>query len=156
MTPVKAGAGVSTATAIPRAAESRLPVMALHELATNAAKYGALSIPGGRATVRWRIEAASSRGDVLAFEWRERGGPPVSPPPERRGYGSILIEQILVYDLGGSAEWTSRRRTWSVRSGRSWESGVYPGARAAPVGRSAIETPSRSPKPAIPIDIGRI
>ncbi|MFC7380354.1 MHYT domain-containing protein [Brevundimonas sp. GCM10030266] len=56
-----------------------------HELATNAAKYGALSRPEGRVKVRWRVA-----GDTLSIEWREHGGPPVRPP-ERKGFGSRLI-----------------------------------------------------------------
>ncbi len=76
--------------------------MALHELATNAAKYGALSTPSGCVTVRWSKVQASGT-DELAIEWRERGGPPVSPP-KRRGFGSLLIEQALSAQLRGSAE----------------------------------------------------
>jgi PAS domain S-box-containing protein len=61
--------------------------MALHELCTNAAKYGALSIPGGRVNVAWSNEMG-----LLNFEWREQGGPPVMVP-ERRGFGSRLLER---------------------------------------------------------------
>lgn len=73
--------------------------LALHELGTNAAKYGALSRDGGRVDVGWR-----ETGDgKLIVEWKERGGPPVTPPA-RRGFGSRLIEQGLAGDLGGAAE----------------------------------------------------
>jgi PAS domain S-box-containing protein len=72
--------------------------MALHELATNAAKYGALSVEGGRVAIAWTLD-----GDRLRLDWRERGGPPVAPP-ERRGFGSRLIERGLESDLGGAAE----------------------------------------------------
>ncbi len=68
--------------------------MAFHELATNAAKYGALSVPGGRVRVAWRI---SSPGR-LHLEWQEMDGPPVLPP-RRRGFGSRLIEEALAGDL---------------------------------------------------------
>jgi PAS domain S-box-containing protein len=71
--------------------------MALHELGTNAAKYGALSVEGGRVAIAW-----SRAGGQLRLEWRERGGPPV-PPPSRRGFGSRLIERGLAADLGGTA-----------------------------------------------------
>jgi len=71
--------------------------MALHELGTNAAKYGALSVEGGRIAIHW-----SQSGDRLRLEWRESGGPPVEPP-SRRGFGSRLIERGLAADLGGSA-----------------------------------------------------
>ncbi|HEX8064700.1 MAG TPA: HWE histidine kinase domain-containing protein [Allosphingosinicella sp.] len=71
--------------------------MALHELGTNAAKYGALSKEGGRVTIAWTQE-----GDRLNLVWRESGGPPVHTP-SRRGFGSRLIERGLAADLGGSA-----------------------------------------------------
>jgi PAS domain S-box-containing protein len=79
----------------PKAAVSL--VMALHELCTNAAKYGALSVPEGRVTLHWSVE-----GDRLHLEWRERGGPPVSVP-ERRGFGFRMIERALAADMAGGA-----------------------------------------------------
>jgi two-component sensor histidine kinase len=60
----------------------------LHELATNAAKYGALSRPTGTVTVQWSREARSA---ALTFRWMERGGPPASPP-KHRGFGTKLLE----------------------------------------------------------------
>lgn len=65
--------------------------MVLHELATNSAKYGALSTPEGRLTVSWRLQDAGAR---LRLEWIEENGPPVRPP-QRRGFGSTLIERNL-------------------------------------------------------------
>lgn len=62
-------------------------VLAFHELATNAIKYGALSSPGGRVEVRWSIEPGSTR---LRLDWRERDGPPVGKP-KQRGLGSRLL-----------------------------------------------------------------
>jgi two-component sensor histidine kinase len=71
-------------------------VMALHELATNAAKYGALSVPGGY--IRLRREAApDGRVEIL---WREIGGPRIAGPPQRRGFGTRLLERGLPTDLG--------------------------------------------------------
>ena len=67
--------------------------MALHELATNATKYGALSSPQGRIDIRWRIE-----DERLHFTWQERDGPPVTKP-EHKGFGSRLLERLLVSDL---------------------------------------------------------
>jgi PAS domain S-box-containing protein len=76
--------------------------MALQELATNAAKYGALSVPGGDVAIRWRLEPGP--GSVrLRFQWQESGGPPVRPP-KRRGFGSRLIERTLAEDTGGRVE----------------------------------------------------
>jgi PAS domain S-box-containing protein len=72
-----------------------------HELATNAAKYGALSTPEGCITVSWRV-AGEGRDRELHLHWAETGGPPVSPPT-RRGFGSRLIERSLRRDLDGEA-----------------------------------------------------
>lgn len=72
--------------------------LVLHELMTNAAKYGALSVKGGRLTVVWSLEKT---GD-LVLTWTERGGPPVKPPP-RRGFGTIVIEQSVPFELQGEA-----------------------------------------------------
>jgi two-component sensor histidine kinase len=69
--------------------------MALHELATNAAKYGALSTPQGSVQIVWRTD-----GCELALRWREVDGPRVSPPT-RRGFGSRLLERSLASELSG-------------------------------------------------------
>jgi PAS domain S-box-containing protein len=74
--------------------------MALHELATNATKYGALSAPEGRVAVSWRVV---DEGDPrLCIEWRECDGPPVAPP-RHRGFGSRMIERALATELRGKA-----------------------------------------------------
>ena len=65
----------------------------LHELATNARKYGALSLPEGRLSVQWEMRTNGERSD-LVLEWKERGGPQVSTPKER-GFGSKLIERTV-------------------------------------------------------------
>jgi PAS domain S-box-containing protein len=64
----------------------------LHELATNASKYGALSSPRGRVVINWKIEAGTD-GPQLRFAWVERGGPPASPPDET-GLGTILMSAV--------------------------------------------------------------
>ncbi|CAN5538174.1 hypothetical protein BH10PSE5_BH10PSE5_26520 [soil metagenome] len=71
--------------------------MAMQELATNAAKYGALSTPAGRLSVRWSQDA-----DLIGLRWEETDGPPVAPPL-RRGFGSRLIERSLSAELDGEA-----------------------------------------------------
>jgi two-component sensor histidine kinase len=78
--------------------------LALHELATNAAKYGAFSVPKGRVEIAWAVqsEADSPR---LTLDWSEHGGPPVQEP-QRRGFGRSLIERSVAYELDGSAELT--------------------------------------------------
>ena len=74
--------------------------MAIHELCTNAIKYGALSNAAGRVTIRWDI-IPSAQSSMLNLEWSERGGPPVSPP-ETRGFGSRMIERGLSAELRGT------------------------------------------------------
>jgi two-component system CheB/CheR fusion protein len=73
--------------------------LAIHELATNAIKYGALSQPAGRVDVSWRLDDAADPTQ-LVFEWRERGGPPVAPP-QRKGFGTELLERTLAFELKG-------------------------------------------------------
>ncbi len=75
--------------------------MSLHELFTNALKYGALSHASGRIRLRWSTHPDSA-GRRLLMRWEERGGPPVCPP-QRTGYGSRLIEKGLARELNGSA-----------------------------------------------------
>ncbi|GAA0571006.1 hypothetical protein GCM10009416_07000 [Craurococcus roseus] len=72
--------------------------MALHELATNATKHGALSVPGGRVSLSWRVNAASGE---LRLRWAERGGPPVEAPPARQGFGSRVLEATVRGQLRG-------------------------------------------------------
>lgn len=76
--------------------------LAVHELSTNAAKYGALSVPQGEVTVHWDCAGA---GDDLRFQmsWVEHGGPPVTPP-SHRGFGQIVMEQLAARALQGEAE----------------------------------------------------
>ena len=78
--------------------------MALHELSTNAAKYGALSAPDGHVAIRWRLAADPESGaERFHLSWTESGGPLVSEP-ERRGFGSRLIETALAGELTARAE----------------------------------------------------
>jgi two-component sensor histidine kinase len=75
----------------------------LNELATNAAKHGALTTATGNVSVRWSIDV-SPAGHVILFKWRERGGPVVKPPKDK-GFGMILLERALPYH-GGPPEFT--------------------------------------------------
>jgi PAS domain S-box-containing protein len=79
--------------------------MAVHELTTNAAKYGALSVPGGRIEVRWAPFAGADGRQNLRIDWVEQGGPPAVEPPQR-GFGSRLIEGSIAAELGGKAHLT--------------------------------------------------
>jgi light-regulated signal transduction histidine kinase (bacteriophytochrome) len=73
----------------------------VHEMMTNAAKYGSLSTSGGRMTIEWGL---AKNGDCY-IEWRESNGPRVEPPV-RKGFGSTLIDSMVGYDLGGTIEIT--------------------------------------------------
>ncbi|MBL6456214.1 PAS domain S-box protein [Belnapia sp. T6] len=71
--------------------------MAVHELATNAVKHGALGQPGGEVAVRWQVEPPGR----LLLDWAERGGPPVSGSPARRGFGTRVLDGTIGTQLGG-------------------------------------------------------
>jgi two-component sensor histidine kinase len=73
--------------------------MAAHELTTNAAKHGSLSVPGGRVRVRWEV-TTNGGGAHLHLSWKETGGPTVKQP-SRTGFGSRLLQQGIVRDLDG-------------------------------------------------------
>ena len=74
--------------------------IALHELATNAVKYGAFSNDAGTIAIDWMVARRGAEGGRLVLRWRERDGPPVSPPTHK-GFGSWVIERGLVHELGG-------------------------------------------------------
>jgi two-component sensor histidine kinase len=83
--------------------------MVMHELATNAAKYGALSQPDGVVSVHWRLASPGSQEPALKIEWNEIGGPRVAAPA-RQGYGIGIIRDLLTYELGGNVDLTFARR----------------------------------------------
>ncbi|RYJ02816.1 MAG: PAS domain S-box protein [Acetobacteraceae bacterium] len=96
-------------------AEASQPLaMVLHELATNATKYGALSAPGGCVRVTWSVDPAD---EVLLLNWVETGGPPVPGLPARLGFGSRVLEATL-QQLGGSAasEWHATGLAYRLRA----------------------------------------
>jgi|AGTN01.1.fsa_nt_gi Methylase of chemotaxis methyl-accepting proteins len=76
--------------------------LAFHELATNATKYGAFANDTGHIDIGWTREARPN-GDSLVIRWQESGGPPVLPP-DRKGFGSEMIERGIKYELRGEAE----------------------------------------------------
>ncbi|MBX6375268.1 MAG: PAS domain S-box protein [Acetobacteraceae bacterium] len=96
--------------------------MALHELATNAVKYGALSAPGGRVRVAWWVDRAAR---LLRLRWEEAGGPPLAGPPARRGFGSRVVEATVRDQLGGQVE-------------RRWEPAGLVCEIAVPVERAVV------------------
>ena len=75
----------------------------LHELATNAAKYGAYSKPQGRVSVRWSCAPNGQKPGALTIEWLETGGPAVEVPKNKSGYGRSVITELVPYELGGTA-----------------------------------------------------
>lgn len=78
--------------------------MALHELATNAVKHGALSVPGGRVALSWSADvvADGEAAGLLRLCWRETGGPLLTTPPSRHGFGSRVLKATFQGQLGGT------------------------------------------------------
>ena len=74
----------------------------LHELATNAAKYGALSVSGGHVSVNWDRKP-NGDGTNLSIVWQERDGPPVKSEAQS-GYGSDLVRNLIPHELGGKVD----------------------------------------------------
>ena len=83
------------------AAAVRAIGMALHELATNACKYGALSTTRGRVAIRWSVDTAET--GVFRLSWSERGGPEVKPP-KGGGFGRLVVEQMVATSTGGQVK----------------------------------------------------
>jgi len=86
--------------------------MALHELATNASKHGALSVPSGRVKIEWNLYGQG--GDRrFRLSWTESGGPPVKPP-QRKGFGHLVVERLVAASLRGCAElhWRPEGLVW--------------------------------------------
>jgi two-component sensor histidine kinase len=81
-----------------KAAGTQAIGLALYELATNAGKYGALSVDTGHVDVGWRLE-----GDIFTMSWTERNGPPVSPP-KGHGFGSTVVGSMVEQSVGGKVE----------------------------------------------------
>jgi PAS domain S-box-containing protein len=87
------------------AAASPAVAMVLHELVTNAAKYGALSTPNGRVSVRWDLRPNGKQRAALVLEWKEIGGPPVRGL-SRTGFGTSIVRELIPYELGGTVDFT--------------------------------------------------
>jgi two-component sensor histidine kinase len=85
------------------AATTQSVAMVLHELVTNAAKYGALSTPEGKVSVDWSEPSGEAGGAKLTMVWRETGGPPAAAPHES-GFGTNLIRDLVPHELGGKVD----------------------------------------------------
>jgi two-component sensor histidine kinase len=92
-----------------KAAGAQAVGLALHELATNAGKYGALSVDTGRVDVCW------ADGETFTMSWTERGGPPVSAP-EHRGFGTIVTKAMAEHSVNGTVllDYTPSGVTWRL------------------------------------------
>jgi PAS domain S-box-containing protein len=89
--------------------------LAVHELATNAIKYGALSAPAGKVRVCWMFDGNPDAAEQLLLSWIEQGGPPVSPP-SRKGFGHVVIGEMVERSLNGkvAVEFAGVGLKWSV------------------------------------------
>lgn len=126
----------------PNAAQSM--ALVFHELATNAAKYGSLSMPGGSVRVAWRIEDAQA-GPCLTLQWQELGGPPTERP-DRKGFGSNVIRTSIERQLAGrlTTDWRPEGLAVSL---------VLPLERLVSAGNadhSPVRPPEPTPAPAEP------
>ncbi len=100
-------------TITPQAAQSI--VLAFHELATNAVKYGALSVPEGCVSVNWRRIQGQAAADHARILWHESGGPPVAAPA-RKGFGLTILQDMIAYalDAAVNCEFHPTGFTWSI------------------------------------------
>jgi two-component system, chemotaxis family, CheB/CheR fusion protein len=77
--------------------------LALHELSTNASKYGALSVPSGRVVLDWSFGNENSAPESFRMEWREQGGPSVKPAT-RKGFGRFVTDQMITRALNATVK----------------------------------------------------
>jgi two-component sensor histidine kinase len=128
------------------AASAQTAGLALHELATNAGKYGALSTDRGRVDVCWALAS----GDTLTISWTEREGPPVSAPT-RRGFGTIVMEAMAERSLNGKVDlgYPASGLTWRLTCpaanaleprARDQNSGERENRTDGPTGRVKVQT----------------
>lgn len=91
--------------------------MAIHELATNAAKYGAFSVAGGGVAITWEILRKPGEGERFRMTWQEKGGPPALVP-KRRGFGLSMIERAVASAVGGETEvnWSAQGLVWTLEA----------------------------------------
>jgi two-component sensor histidine kinase len=112
--------------------------LALHELATNASKYGALSVPAGKVNIEWARETDGEGRRNLRLTWRESGGPPVTAPSQK-GFGCFVLERVTVNALGegklefdpGGLVWTCIIRPEHLLDGSDADAAPKPRAAAA-------------------------
>src|SRR5208283_2256257 len=100
-----ANTGISGPNIVLTSAATQAVAMVLHELATNAAKYGALSTSDGQVSVIWDRQSSGNAADNLMIAWREIGGPPAAAPIQS-GFGTDLIRNLIPHELGGIVDLT--------------------------------------------------
>ena len=116
--------------------------MAIHELTTNAGKYGALSVAEGRVAIDWNLERDGAGGETFTISWREQGGPPVSPP-SRNGFGSTVIGVLAESSLDAKVDLDF------LKTGLSWRlhcpaANIIEGTRLPSAVRSGSHAPGGS------------
>lgn len=106
--------------------------LALHELATNAAKYGSLSTPDGRVDIAWTLDPHEDGSVAVKLGWTESGGPPVVPPT-RRGFGRVVIERTVARAVGGEVtlDYRPEGLVWRLAFDRPAESAAEAPAHSA-------------------------
>jgi PAS domain S-box-containing protein len=123
-----------------KAAGAQAVGLALHELATNAGKYGALSTETGRVDIRWGTD-----DDTFTIDWVERDGPPVSPP-ERRGFGTVVMKEMTERSLDGKVdlEYAPSGVTWRLTCSAANALGSNGDRRSAGQADAPAPSPRRS------------
>jgi two-component sensor histidine kinase len=97
-------------------AEAAQPIgIAIHELVTNAGKYGALSAESGSVEICWSMGCADTGEETFFVSWREQGGPPVTAP-SRQGFGSMVLSTIVTQSVDGQVEFEFAEQglTWRL------------------------------------------
>jgi two-component sensor histidine kinase len=100
---MEANAKISGPNIMLSAAATQAVAMVLHELVTNAAKYGALSTPNGAVSVNWDKSSNERESTNVTIVWREFGGPPVTTPAQS-SFGATLIRDLIPHELGGKVD----------------------------------------------------
>jgi NO-binding membrane sensor protein with MHYT domain/two-component sensor histidine kinase len=117
--------------------------MVLHELVTNAAKYGALSTPNGKVSVRWERRLNSNPEGEISIEWQESSGPQ-AVIPAREGYGTSVIRNLIPFELGGTVDlaypstgvWCKIQIPFEQATGGHLSSGLFTGVSSYVVAAS--------------------
>jgi PAS domain S-box-containing protein len=97
--------------------------LAIHELATNSSKHGALSVPTGSVSIEWSLDNGADAANGFSLRWTERGGPAVTPPgPDQLGFGTLVLEKLIPSGLNARADVHYARSglRWCLYSDDAW------------------------------------